>query len=345
MVRRLLLLTILLLNAPAFAAAPVSRMVNVNGVSLEYLDWGGGGPPLVFLAGLSDTPYIYNELAPAFTSLFHCYGLTRRGHGRSEAGSGDYTLEAMVGDVAVFLKTLDLTGVTLVGHSYGGTEAVRFAQRYPEVVRRSVVLDLAYASPRTGPEMPWDAMDAVMAKLGAVVLGPKASMASLDNYRRFLTQIHRSWSEAAEANLREQVEVRPDGTFTPRMSPKVNAQFWADRFKWFVTKMPVPALFVFSNNPMADLAQGLAVDAALANEIQSADMAMQARRRAQIDAIRRDSPQATIVELEHTAHRNFIHKRDRTIEEMRRFLAEPLVTLRGGPGRSPFELTRRHRAG
>src|SRR3989304_1026098 len=133
------------IDALSHSAAPLSQMVNVNGVSLEYRDWGGSGPPMVFLAGLSDTPYIYNELASEFTSRFHCYGLTRRGHGRSEKTAESYTLEAMVDDVAAFLKALNLTDVTLVGHSYGGTEVVRFAQRYPDTVRRAVVLDIAYA--------------------------------------------------------------------------------------------------------------------------------------------------------------------------------------------------------
>jgi hypothetical protein len=71
-----IVLAILLLNAAlTFAAAPVSRMVNVNSVSLEYLDWGGSGPPMVFLAGLGDPPYIYNELASELTSRSHCYGM------------------------------------------------------------------------------------------------------------------------------------------------------------------------------------------------------------------------------------------------------------------------------
>ena len=29
--------------------------VQVNGINLEYLDWGGTGEPLVFLAGLGST--------------------------------------------------------------------------------------------------------------------------------------------------------------------------------------------------------------------------------------------------------------------------------------------------
>jgi pimeloyl-ACP methyl ester carboxylesterase len=314
MIRRLVMIAFLALSVSAFAATPVSRMVNVDGASLEYLDWGGSGPPMVFLAGLSDTPYVYNELASEFTLQFHCYGLTRRGHGRSESAGNDYSLEAMVSDVAVFLKTLNLTGVTLVGHSYGGTEVMRFAQRYPDVVRRAVVLDVSYAF-QDAP-----AWDAAFGKLAAFIGPPKERLASLDSYRKFLTWIHRSWSDAAEANLREQVEVRADGTLKLRMLPKVEEQLVADMPNWFVTKMPVPALFIFSNNPLVDLAQGLPVDAALMQEIESADVPTQRQRRAQIDAIRRDCPQATIVELEHAAHRNFIHKRDRTIEEMRRFL-------------------------
>jgi hypothetical protein len=159
-----------------------------------------------------------------------------------------------------------------------------------------------------------------LGKLGALFMPPQERLASLDNYRRYLTWVHRSWSGASEANLREQVEAGADGRFTVRMTPGISAQFDADRSNWFVTKMPVPALFIFSGNPLADLAQGLAVDSVLMQEIEAADVATQAQRRAQFDAIRRDSSQARIVELEHTAHRNFIHQRDRILEEMRRFL-------------------------
>jgi hypothetical protein len=42
---------------------PVSRFVAVNGARLEYLDWGGDGASLVFLAGLGGTAYVFNDLA------------------------------------------------------------------------------------------------------------------------------------------------------------------------------------------------------------------------------------------------------------------------------------------
>jgi hypothetical protein len=55
-------------------------------------------------------------------------------------------------------------------------------------------------------------------------------------------------------------------------------------------------------------------------QIGAADIEMKVQRRAQIDAIHRDSPQAHIVVLEHTAHRCFIQKRERVIEEIWKFL-------------------------
>ena len=297
---------------------PVSRMVDVNGASLEYLDWGGAGPPMVFLAGACDTPYIFNELAPEFTSQFHAYGLTRRGHGRSEktSASEGYTLDALVDDIAVFLRNLKLTNVTLVGHSFGGTEAVRFAQIYPDVVRRVVVFDIAYAYQRSENALSRPGES----QLERLFMLPEERHASLGNCRTFLTWIHRSWSEAAEANLREQVKIAADGRLVHRVTPIFRKKLGADRHNRFLTQISVPALFIFCKNPTIDRTEGLAVDAVLMKTLETEDAELEAQRQLQIDAIRRDSPQATIVELDHTSHRNFIHRRDRTIKEMQQFL-------------------------
>jgi pimeloyl-ACP methyl ester carboxylesterase len=94
--------------------------VVVNGARLEYLDWGGKGPAIVFLAGLGSTAHVFNDLAPEFTSRYHCVGLTRRGFGQSEQTAGGLLVE----DIAAFVHQFDLQDITVVGHSYGGTEAV-----------------------------------------------------------------------------------------------------------------------------------------------------------------------------------------------------------------------------
>ena len=52
------------------------------GVRLEVLDWGGSGPPLVFLAGLQDVAHGFDDLAPHFIDRHHVLAITRRGYGR-----------------------------------------------------------------------------------------------------------------------------------------------------------------------------------------------------------------------------------------------------------------------
>src|SRR4051812_35128651 len=66
------------------AAAPVSKMITVEtGVQLEVLDWGGSGPPLIFLAGFGGTAHTFEGLAEKFTATHRVYAITRRGFGAS----------------------------------------------------------------------------------------------------------------------------------------------------------------------------------------------------------------------------------------------------------------------
>jgi pimeloyl-ACP methyl ester carboxylesterase len=60
----------------------------------------------------------------------------------------------------------------------------------------------------------------------------------------------------------------------------------------------------------------------LAAEIVNASAELQAARRSQIEAFRRDSPLARIVEMENTEHHCFIQRPERVVEEMRNFLAD-----------------------
>src|SRR5882724_7097507 len=55
------------------------RMVAIAaGVSLEVLDWGGIGRPLVLLAGLHNSAHVFDDFALSFTDSFHVYAITRQ---------------------------------------------------------------------------------------------------------------------------------------------------------------------------------------------------------------------------------------------------------------------------
>ena len=76
-----------------------------KGVKLEVLDWGGSGPPLVFLTGLNNTAHVFDTFAQKFTDKHHVYAITRRGYGASSAppssDSTNYDADRLGDDVLV----------------------------------------------------------------------------------------------------------------------------------------------------------------------------------------------------------------------------------------------------
>lgn len=298
-------------------AEPVSHFATVHGARREYLDWGGHGPPLLFLAGLGDTAHIFTDLAPAFLANHRCIALTRRGFGQSEQTASGYKLDELVEDIVAFARGLDLKDITLAGHSYGGVEAIRAAELHPELIRRVILLDTAYDPIPNGAP-------AAEGKLIAAVtrMSQAERMASLDSYREYQKRLLGNlWSAAFEADLRETIVVYRDGSIGARTPGWISSAIAAQRAqgKW-PTGIPCPALLIFAQHSWADLLTGLHVKEATVSEILKADAEVQAARRSQIEAFRRDSPLARIVELEHTGHHCFIQRRDRVVEEMQNFL-------------------------
>lgn len=114
------------------------------GVSLEVLDWGGTGTPLVFLSGLQDVAHGFDDFAPQFTDQHHVVAITRRGYGASSQTEGGYELQGRVADLRAVLDSLGFGRVALAGHSIAGDELTAFAGEYPDRVAGLIYLDAAY---------------------------------------------------------------------------------------------------------------------------------------------------------------------------------------------------------
>ena len=112
-----------------------------TGIDLYYAVAGQGEPTLVFLhggGGWSDHWQLQWPACAAFTRVLAC---DLRGHGRSAAPRGRYTIETFVDDLNALLAHLAIQRPILVGHSLGGTIALRYAFDFPEEVAGLVVVD------------------------------------------------------------------------------------------------------------------------------------------------------------------------------------------------------------
>lgn len=132
-------------RVPRVPAVPVSRTIAIAPrVTLEVVDWGGRGTPLVFLAGLGNTAHVFDTFAPQFTDRFHVLGITRRGFGASASAPPPNDLDTLVADISAALDSLRLERVVLVGHSIAGEEITRFAELHGARCAALVYLDAAY---------------------------------------------------------------------------------------------------------------------------------------------------------------------------------------------------------
>src|SRR6185437_4605770 len=113
----------------------IAGMVRVaRNVRLHYLDFGGSGLPLIFLAGLGNTAHAFDDFAPAFTDHFHVIALTRRGFGESDHPENGYETPRLVQDIVAAMDALRIPRASFIGHSIAGEELTRLAGTFPRRV-------------------------------------------------------------------------------------------------------------------------------------------------------------------------------------------------------------------
>ena len=86
---------------------PRSSFVNLKGLRLHTLDWGGDGAPIVILHATGFLGRIYRPLAERLRAIGHVYSYDQRGHGDSSAApDGVYTWEATMRDLEGFITAM-----------------------------------------------------------------------------------------------------------------------------------------------------------------------------------------------------------------------------------------------
>jgi pimeloyl-ACP methyl ester carboxylesterase len=94
----------------------------------------GSGPLLVYIAGMDGTGELFYKQAPALARSYRVATFRQREHGR-------FTYDDLTEDVAAIIRNAGESRATIVGESFGGTIAMQFAIRFPEMVERLVVVN------------------------------------------------------------------------------------------------------------------------------------------------------------------------------------------------------------
>lgn len=126
-------------GAAAFASAaeaapkPPARPATIrtgDGLALAYEDWGAG-PPVVLVHSWALNKAMWRQQIPALLDAgFRVVAFDRRGHGRSQGNGQGYDMDTLADDLGCVMDQLDLKGATLVSHSMGACEVVRYLSRH-----------------------------------------------------------------------------------------------------------------------------------------------------------------------------------------------------------------------
>ena len=125
----------------------VDELVLVHGARLHVRCVGSGPETIVLIAGYGDTGGNWSAVEPTLAQRSRVCSYDRFGDATSDAPPRPQTFASEAKDLRKLLRSIKEPGpYVVVGHSFGGAEAVTFAKLFAKEVRGLLLLD---ASPTT----------------------------------------------------------------------------------------------------------------------------------------------------------------------------------------------------
>lgn len=298
-----------------------SDFVQVNGIRLHYLDWGGEGETLLFLTGMGCSAHLYDQIAPRFTDRLRVLALTRRGQGESDYPEAGYDADTLIDDIHDFLELLHIDKVILAGHSMAGLELTHFAATYPSRVIKLVYLDsasdwreyriLAQNDPLRDVQPPH----------------PKDEFDSIEDYISYVKRIRpdlaQIWNEAWDQSCLYDLEKNGAGRFTERDTMAIGNAMRETLFSYepALSQIKVPVLTFFATPSHLPFPEYLTQEQAR----QGLEFHRQVRLPLMTkvrDNFRSQVPHARVIEIPDGHHYCFMAQEELVYKEMRKFLLE-----------------------
>lgn len=281
-----------------------------KGVRLEVLDWGGQGPPLIFIPGNGNTGHVFDDFAPKFTGKHHVYAITRRGFGMSskpEPNGENYDADRLGDDVLAVIDALKLDRPVVAGHSLGGEELSSIGTRRPEKVRGLIYLDAGYQYAFYDPKADNIEIDVstMYRDLGELTSAtPSRTKVLIAEIQATMPALQRELKTAAD-----QPAGAPEGPSPSRrmLRDRVEQAIFTSMRKYSGVKAPALAIFASPHacTGFCITPQYKAQEAAVA---------------AQADAFEAGTPSARVVRIADAQHYVFLSNEADVIREMNAFM-------------------------
>lgn len=130
----------------AFVNMQQEKEVLINNLRINYKIFGNGNIPIILLHGWGINSDKYVETANQLVihdSRFMILVLDLPGFGKSNEPSTIWGVDDYVELIKNFSNNLKLENIILIGHSFGGRIAIKFAAKYPEKIKALILTGAA----------------------------------------------------------------------------------------------------------------------------------------------------------------------------------------------------------
>lgn len=151
---------------------PTKKVALANGIEVAYMDQGLGSETILFVHGLGSYAPAWKKTIEGLSNNYRAIAIDLPGYGKSSKGNYSGSMTFFAGIIKQFADSLNLDNIILTGHSMGGQIAIIAALKYPDLVKKLVLISPAGIEPFTEGEKAWF-RNAITAK-GVMLTGLQA---------------------------------------------------------------------------------------------------------------------------------------------------------------------------
>jgi pimeloyl-ACP methyl ester carboxylesterase len=117
------------------------QRINLNGLSIRYLQTGSEGLPLVLFHGAGESALDWSWVLPKLGEKYRVYAPDFPGNGESAKPIRDYSVQFLTQFATDFLDAVGIDRAVIAGNSLGGLIALQLALSQPERIAGLVLID------------------------------------------------------------------------------------------------------------------------------------------------------------------------------------------------------------
>lgn len=226
----------------------IRQTININNITLSYLEWNQGKKPLLLLHGLADHSLVWSNLGNYLAKDYHIIAPDLRGHGNSSKPESGYFFSDYIADLEALLKYLNWEKVHIVSHSWSAKLASIWATKSPQYLQSLTLVDPFFINSMPSIfELSFPILYKVLPFLK--MLKEFSSYEEAENEAKKLKQ-YQGWSQFQQEVFKESIEQKSDRNWSSKFVKQARDEIFKDvmRVAGLTKNIDIPSLLILPEN-------------------------------------------------------------------------------------------------